>query len=450
MGSLVSEDIVAPPAEGRLSGGAVLQPSHAECGAFPVPDFFPFAGIRYDSRRGDADLSARCAPPYDVIDEEQRCALEASDPENAVRLILPRDGAVDGDRYERAASTYTSWCAEGVLARDLEARFYGYRMDFTDDHHRPRHTTGVVGALALPEPGDRSVLPHERTLAKAKSDRLALLRATRLNLDPIWCLSLTEGLTAAVDTSHPLGRCVDGDGTTHTLYAIDDRAAQQTIRDAVHSTPVVLADGHHRFETALAYRDERRNGEARDPGAEAIMAFVVELADEQLSIEPIHRLVHLGPGSATGPSVRDRLSAAFTVTAMGSNTPTEVGQLEDAMRTNGGLGFVDTEGLALLVAHPERAARALAGEAVPVARTDAALVEAVAIPLLDDASIEYRHDALGVAALVAKGIADAALLLRPVSVSDTRAAAIAGVRMPQKTTFFAPKPRTGMVFRSLD
>ena len=220
-----------------------------------MPDFFPFAGIRYDSRNGGTDLTARAAPPYDVIDEEQRSALEASHPENAVRLILPRDGAVEGDRYERAAAAYSKWCDDGVLVRDPAARFYGYRMDYTDEHGRARQTTGVLGALALPEPGDGSVLPHERTLPKAKSDRLALLRATRMNLDPIWCLSLTEGLTARIDTGNPLGTCTDEDGTRHSLFGIDDPAAQAAIRDAVGASPLVLADGHHSFETALAYRD---------------------------------------------------------------------------------------------------------------------------------------------------------------------------------------------------
>jgi uncharacterized protein (DUF1015 family) len=416
-----------------------------------VPDFFPFAGIRYDNRNRGADLTARAAPPYDVIDEEQRSALEAAHPENAVRLILPRDAEVEGDRYARAATAYADWCRQGVLVRDPETRFYGYRMDFTDDHGRPRRTIGVVGALALPEAGDGTVLPHERTLPKAKSDRLSLLRATRLNLDPIWCLSLTEGLTAAVETSNLLGTCTGEDGASHSLFAIDDPSAQQAIRDAVRSNPLVLADGHHRFETALAYRDERRRSGQPDPGSEAIMTFVVELADDQLSIEPIHRLVHLPSGALpSGSALRDVLSEVFTVTPAGPNTSEGVAALEPAMRANGGLGLVDADGLALLVADPEVAARALAAEPAPVAGTDAALVEAVALPLLAGASLEYRHDAIGVAALVASGVADAALLLRPVSVSDTRAAALAGARMPQKTTFFAPKPRTGMVFRSLD
>jgi hypothetical protein len=147
--------------------------------------------------------------------------------------------------------------------------------------------------------------------------------------------------------------------------------------------------------------------------------------------------------------LRQRLGQAFTVIPAGANTPEGVARLVGAMRSHGGLGLVDAEGVAVLVADPATATRALAAEPAPVARTDAALFEAVALPLLTGATIDYRHHAIGVAVLVAKGVADAAVLLRPVSVADTRAAAVAGARMPQKTTFFTPKPRTGMVFRSL-
>jgi hypothetical protein len=174
------------------------------------------------------------------------------------------------------------------------------------------------------------------------------------------------------------------------------------------------------------------------------MAFVVELADDQLSIEPIHRLVHLAPADA---GLRQLLSGSFTITAAGPNTSDGVEQLERSMHEEGGMGLVDGDGLALLVPTSGPAAGA---DDDPAARTDAARFETVVVPLLAGASIEYRHDAPAVAALVAKGVADAAFLLRPVSVADTRAAALAGIRMPQKTTFFAPKPRTGMVFRTLD
>ncbi|HEX5615558.1 MAG TPA: DUF1015 domain-containing protein [Acidimicrobiia bacterium] len=410
-----------------------------------MPDFLPFPGIRYDLATVGTDLGPLVAPPYDVIDDELCRSLEAAHEQNAVRVILPRDHEREGDRYERAAATFAAWEASGVLRRDDHPRFYTYRMEFRDTHGVDRHTTGVLGALVLPTADDGSVLPHERTLPKAKSDRLALLRAMRTNVDPIWGLSTTDGLTALLDGAEPLSSCTDVDGVRHHLGAVPD-ARVDAVRAAVGAGPLVLADGHHRYETAHAYRNEVAAAGRDTAGADAIMTFVVELADDQLCIEPIHRLLTV----PAGVDVRALLADAFVVTDAGPNTPEGVDALEDRMRADGGVGLVDDRGIALLVARPEIATAALASEPEPVRSTDAALVEAVVVPRLPQATFEYRHDAHAVAALVDKGNASAGVLLRPVSVADTRAAAMAGLRMPQKTTFFTPKPRTGMVFRRLD
>ena len=409
-----------------------------------MADFSPFAGVRY--RAPSAELAAIVAPPYDVIDEDQRAALEAADEHNAVRLILPRDEVDEGDRYARAAETFARWRATGVLAADPAPRFYGYRMEFTDPHGARRHTRGVLGALSLPEPGDDDVLPHERTLAKAKSDRLALLRAMRVNVDPIWGLTLGSGLAELLEDATPLAACVDSDGVHHEIAAVDDPEAIAAIRRVVGGSPVVLADGHHRFETALTYRDELRSSGVPPAGAAAIMTFVVELADDELCIEPIHRLLD----APSGTDLRAVLADAFEVRAAGANTPDGVDALEGAMRDRHGLGLVDDRGLALAIPHADARTAALAGEHPAVAATDTAVIEALVVPRLPDATWQYRHDAHGVAALVDKRVATAAILCSPVSVALTRAAAVDRVRMPQKTTFFWPKPRTGMVFRTLD
>jgi uncharacterized protein (DUF1015 family) len=409
-----------------------------------VADFSPFAGVRY--RAASAELAALVAPPYDVIDEDQRAALEAADEHNAVRLILPRDEVDEGDRYARAAETFARWRATGVLAADPAPRFYGYRMEFTDPHGARRHTRGVLGALSLPEPGDDDVLPHERTSAKAKSDRLALLRAMRVNVDPIWGLTLGSGLAELLEDATPLAACVDSDGVHHEIAAVDDPDAIAAIRRVVGGSPVVLADGHHRFETALTYRDELRSSGIPPAGAAAIMTFVVELADDELCIEPIHRLLD----APSGTDLRAVLADAFEVRAAGANTSDGVDALEGAMRDRRGLGLVDDRGLALAIPHADARTEALAGEHPAVAATDTAVIEALVVPRLPDATWQYRHDAHGVAALVDKRVATAAILCSPVSVALTRAAAVDRVRMPQKTTFFWPKPRTGMVFRTLD
>ena len=423
-----------------------------------MPDFLPFAGIRYDVTRlpadGEADIGAVAAPPYDVIDEERRAALEAAHPHNSVRLILPRDDA-GRDRYAVAADTASSWLAEGVLLSDGSPRFYLYRMDFRDEDGRARHTRGVIGVLALPSrpyspvdgrPASGTVLPHEHTMARTKSDRLALLRATRANLDPIWCLSLAARLSGMLAADGPeLARCVDDDGVQHRLLALEGNAAVR-VAGAIAAAPIVIADGHHRFETACAYRDELAAAGRDDPAAGGIMALVVELTEDELCVRAIHRVL-TGLG---GSDLRVELGRAFEVREAGPNNPEGVDTLRARMREQGALGLVDGAGLALLVPRPEVLEPRLAGFEAPVRHVGATLFESGVRPSVPGAVVGYRSDATAVAALVDKGAAEAAVLLQPVSVAQIREAAFAGARMPEKTTYFHPKPRTGMVFRSLD
>jgi uncharacterized protein (DUF1015 family) len=403
-----------------------------------VPRFLPFPGIRYAAPRGTADLSDVCAPPYDVIEPDERAALAARHPHNAVRLILP-------DSYAGAAAALARWRADGVLVTDHAPTFSVYRMEFTGDDGNPRQTTGVIGALGL-DHAEGDVLPHERTLPKAKSDRLELLRATRANLDPIWGLSATPGLTELLEPAGaPLATAVDGDGFRHSLWRLDDPARLAAVADAVAATTLVLADGHHRYETARNYRIERRAGTADDPGADAIMTLVVELAPDQLCVRAIHRLLT----GIAGTDLRGALANTFTVQDRGPNTSAGVAALEATMHREGGLGLVDRAGLALLVPLPALDDR-MRAQPAELQAVDSARFDVGVRPAVPDASLAYRNDAAAVAAAVAGGQADAAVLLRPVTVDTIRAAAAAGLRMPEKTTFFAPKPRTGMVFRTLD
>ena len=258
-----------------------------------MPRFEPFTGIRYDP---DAvDLDRVVAPPYDVISPEERHALGERDPHNVVHVDLPVDEP-GRDRYTAAGCRLDEWLAEHVLVEDEEPAFYVYRMGYHDAHGRPRQTSGVIGALELSVPGEGDVLPHERTMSKPKDDRLNLLRSCRANLSPIWVLSLAEGLSGLCELPGPPdARCTDDEGVHHRLWRITQPGIVSALTDAVASAPVVIADGHHRYETALAYRDERR-AEGAGPGDhDLLMAYAVELADEQLTIDPIHRLLSTLP-----------------------------------------------------------------------------------------------------------------------------------------------------------
>ena len=268
-----------------------------------------------------------------------------------------------------------------------------------------------------------------------------------MNLDPIWGLTPVAGLAAIAARAIPLATTVDDDGVTHELGAISDPSDVDAIGAIVAAEPIVLADGHHRFETAIAYRDERRAAGITETGDDAVMCLIVELSEEHLWVQPIHRVLR-GVRSSTG--LRLDLARKFRIVDAAPNTPAAVATLMRALRIQGGVGLVDGEGLARLVADPAdlEAARA---ELDPVlAEVPSAWFDAVAGDILGAVDVTYRHDAVAIAAMVAAGTADAAILLTPVTVEQIRAAAKARVRMPQKTTFFAPKPRTGLVFRSLD
>ena len=399
-----------------------------------MPRFEPFGGVRFDTDR--VSLDDVVAPPYDVIDEDERRRLEARSPYNAVGVELSRE--TDGsDPYESARRRFGEWLATGVLVTDPEPAFYVYRMGFRDEAGRSRQTTGVIGALELAPP-DGSVLPHERTMGKPKDDRLNLLRACRANLSAIWGLSLADGLTALCDVAGPpVARCTDDDGVHHRLWRVTQPAVIDAIRTTVASAPVVIADGHHRYETALAYRDERRAAVGDRPrDHDLVLAYVVELADDHVSVGPIHRLLWDLPD---GFDPAEALSTEFELGDAGPPGPELAERLADG------------EVSALVVPGQTWWLRPRAngsghdgeGDEPDAARVDRALA---AWP---GHSTGYPHRAADVLAAVGAGEAQAGLLLRAATVDQIARTARAGRRMPQKTTFFRPKPRTGLVFRRL-
>jgi uncharacterized protein (DUF1015 family) len=306
---------------------------------------------------------------------------------------------------------------------------------------RTHTTTGVLGALGLEAPGDGDILPHEETTAKDKADRLNLLRRCRANLSPIWGLSLADGLSAACEPDRPADAvATDDDGVRHELWIVDDADGQARIAAAVAGAPVVIADGHHRFETALAYQAGEADGApAGSPGSDAILALIVELTEDQLDVRPIHRIVSNVPA---GTDVAAALAPWFTVGVSVDIDDDLAHRLVDA----GALALVTPDGTRLLHPCDDQFPPETFPNGVELdsRRTTVALRAA-----LPDADVRFHHDIATVAGAVARGEAAAGLLLRPATVAQIKAVAHARGRMPPKTTFFWPKPRTGMVFRPL-
>src|SRR5690606_38655970 len=180
---------------------------------------------------------------------------------------------------------------EGILATDGRPSYTVYRMAYVDDAGVAQHTTGVIGALELSPPGT-DILPHEHTTPKAKSDRLDMLRSCRANTSAIWGLSLAKGLTDLLPVDvEPTAVVDDGEGVVHTVWVVDDTETCAAIAEAVAAHPVVIADGHHRYETSLAYRREREAADGAAGDAEATLAYVVELVEDELTVRAIHRLI---------------------------------------------------------------------------------------------------------------------------------------------------------------
>jgi uncharacterized protein (DUF1015 family) len=399
-----------------------------------MPRLEPFQGLRYRATR--APLAQVIAPPYDVISPTERVHLASRNPANAVLVELPEADLTRGrDRYAVATELFTRWQADGVLVADPERSLYPYRM--TDASGRT--TTGVIGALGLTEPGAESdILPHEQTLPKPKSDRLDLLRATRANLSPIWGLSMAVGVTATFDPTddEPVADAYDDDGVRHQLWVLNDPDAVAAVGEALATAPVVLADGHHRYETARAYQAECRAGNGGQPGPyDLVMALVVELSEDQLTVGAIHRTVS---GLPEDFDLVGALGQWFDVVRAGAADDRTLGALADA----NSLALVTGGHAYLLLPHPDVEERA--GNDL-----DSNLVASI-LDELPPHEVMHRHSVREALEALASGEGQAAFLLRPVTVKQIDEWANERRRMPPKTTYFSPKPRTGMVFRSLD
>jgi uncharacterized protein (DUF1015 family) len=398
-----------------------------------MPRFEPFRGLRYTPEL--APIGEVMAPPYDVISSAERVHLASRNPANAVLVELPEPDLQGGrDRYAVATDLFAKWQSQGILRPDAEPSLYPYRMTDTTG----RSSTGVMGALGLADPGQESdILPHEQTLPKPKSDRLDLLRATRANLSPIWGLSMSGGLTATFDPTddEPVADAYDDEGVRHQLWVLNDRDAIAAVAESIARAPVVVADGHHRYETARTYQAECRAANGDEPGPhDLVCALITELADDQLTVGAIHRTVS---GLPEDFDLVGTFSQWFDVVRAGAADDRTL----TALASSNSLAMV-SQGSAYLL--------------LPLAETyeeagndlDSSLIT-VALSHLPPHEVMHRHSVKEATDALASGDGQAAFLLRPVTVAQIEEWANARRRMAPKTTFFSPKPRTGMVFRSL-
>lgn len=388
--------------------------------------FLPFSGWLFNTETV-VDLGKATSPPYDVISERDREDLLARSPYNIVRLLLPGRDPAD---YHHAAELLADWREHRVVIEDDDPRFYLYEIEYDDGNGGRRLAKGIIGALEL-VPFGSGVVPHEETMGKHRDDRMSLLEATQANLDPIIALSAAPELPSLV--GHPAGTprlaFEEQDGTLHRLYDVVDPEAVAAIESAVASHPVAIADGHHRYATARAHR-ERKAATAGSGPWDFIMAMVAPAEGSGLTIGPYHRLL---------PDLdfdRDAVLDAFEVSDQDPEPPRRAGHL-----------VLVRNGIAVRL-HPRE--EALSPLPPPWRQASTAVARELLYPRLgvDEEDARYMSDARDAVAAVASG-SGTAVLVAPVPEHAVAEAGELGLRFPTKTTYFTPKPRAGLVVRSL-
>jgi uncharacterized protein (DUF1015 family) len=431
-----------------------------------VPEIRPFRALRYDPEVA-GDMARLVAPPYDVIGPQLHETLLARHPRNAVRLDLPAvvQGEDPDERYRRVAHTVSDWRSDGTLRKDPRPSIYvyeqGYRVPGTSVERTQR---GFFARLRIEPFGPGStVLPHERTMSAPKEDRYRLLRATSLNTSPVVGMyedatGTTAATLASMTAGSPTTDLVDDDGVHHRLWAVaaDGSGRVEGLIAAASAGPVFIADGHHRYETAVRFRDERRvtkTGET-DPAFDFVLMLFLDAADA-LTVLPTHRLVH-GLGAAGLDRLGAGLERLFTMRP--SSVDDVVARFEAAGERPGGegrFGLLTRDGAWLLEARRSSFAALPAQVGSAVRALDVSLfgmaLEALlgidAAAVAGGGRVTYTKSAIEAAAAVASGEGgvDAAFLLEPTPVASILAVARDGDVMPQKSTYFYPKALTGLV-----
>ncbi|HSQ50500.1 MAG TPA: DUF1015 domain-containing protein [Nitrospiraceae bacterium] len=434
----------------------------------------PFHGTRYDATVV-GEVKQVVAPPYDIIDEAGQKALYDRHPQNIIRLELGLDQPDDNpthNRYTRAAATLRNWLKSGALKPDAQPTLYYHTIEYMPPYAPSGSPTkilkGVLATVKLEALDSGHIYPHENTRSAAKTDRLNLLEACKTNFSPIWSLysdpqrtvmSLLEG---AITGTSALIDFRDDVGFRQQVWSVTAPTVLEQVADALRSKPLFIADGHHRYETALNYQKLRRQQAGTLDGQrsyDAVLMLLTALEDPGLTVLPTHRVT-----TTTLPPydhVQSLLGATFDLQEFPFTPATQSAtraNFIEAMRTNGrsipvfGLALKGDSRYITLSLKPSHRPSA---EASPRAKLDVSLLQQLVVAPLcptpqEQEAILYTKDDHEALDWVAKGTGTGALLLNATKVSEVQAVATAGERMPHKSTYFFPKPLTGLVINVME
>ena len=418
-----------------------------------MAEIIPFKGILYDPDKVDA--STAMAPPYDIVTPEFKEELYKRDPHNIIRIDFGKDGDDDNEhenRYTRAAGYLSGWLEEGVLIHDPGPLFYCYEISY-EINGQAKKTRGFLGAVKIEELGSGKVHPHEMTYSKPKSDRLNVLRYCSANTSPIFSLysskeKITSSILEDIVKKRPFIEARNGDGFSHRLWRISDRSSMETIKKEMADKDVFIADGHHRYETALTFKKEMEEKCQGKTGYESFnyaLMFLSNMEDEGLTLLPTHRIVEID----SEIKIKEAINKYFDVRKISSEGMSEEQARErmlEAMHNNAhsfGMFLTNTgsyytlsfNGSGIEADLPE----CLKGLDVTV------LHKFMFERLLKIDHYEYEMDPGIAVERAKKGSFEAVFFLNPTKIHDVKKVALAGQRMPPKSTYFYPKLLTGMV-----
>ncbi len=429
----------------------------------------PFHGIRFNQTK-TPDIAKVICPPYDIISPAEQSAIHSRSPYNVVRLEfgldLPGD-SLSNNKYNRAAETWGAWIRDGILQKEGAPSFYVHKHQF---HHGDRTLmrTGLIACVRL-EPWEKKVvLPHEHTGAKAKEDRLNLMRACRANISPIlsFYLDPTGSVASILKKAQqipPLLRADQENGEAHWLWNISNEDDTRTIESYFADRSIFIADGHHRYETALNYQQEVRSATTSGDktGADYVMMTLVESSDPGLLILPQHRLVKCSGDRLL--ELKAKLQSAFKVESLpiaGRSAAVRAKYIDDSLsrhrKAGMAIGAVGLEKgkLSILREHQGRDYRSMmpAGRSSGYYRLEVGRLQHLVLDELEASKkieVSYVPEESDVLDGVSSGRYQVGFLIAPLSAKDIEGIALAGDKVPRKSTYFFPKLPTGLVMRSL-
>lgn len=434
----------------------------------------PFHGTVYDAKVV-GDVKQVVAPPYDIIDAAGQKSLYERHPQNIIRLELGLDQPGDGptnNRYTRAAATLQDWLKSGALKRDAQPTIYYHTIEYAPPYAPAGAPTkilkGFIATVKLEALDSGHIYPHENTRSAAKTDRLNLLEACKTNFSPIWSLysdpqgSVMGLLEASIKGTPARIDFRDDEGFRQQLWAVTDPAVLTHVVEALRTKPLFIADGHHRYETALNYQKLRRQQAGASAGHQpydGVMMLLAALEEPGLTVLPTHRVITTPLPSCD--KVRALLADQFELQEFPFTAGTQAvvrAQFIETLRTNGrtvpmfGLALKRQDAYLTLTLKPAHRPPA---DASPRTKLDVALLQQLVVTALcqtqqEQEAILYTKDDHEALDWVANGTGTGALLLNPTKVSEVQAVATAGERMPHKSTYFFPKPLTGLVINVME